>query len=503
MSDIAAVGRIVGAQPVGPSGHARARLQLGVKTIRAEAPCLTVIAKATFSFEQAEGQDLPEIEHARWSGDQLPLSLDQPSPAPGAGADELYYASDFAPRKAGADVLVVGHAHGTAPSQRQAGRFAVAGLEREFVALAEQPLPAIPLCCGHLEGEGTAAPVPVGPMRPARHARTYHGEGFDYGCYNAAPEAQRVDAIEPGATIELEGLSRRAQRRVVALPPLAPRVIVEARWWGTREVPMRCDTLWVDVDRELVVLLWRGDVEVVENASEVTRIVASLERSDRPRTRAQVLSLLQRGHIGYAVREVDLAPGAEPIPTDDPVLRMARYGTWRARAPEPELPLPQYAAISAELAERPGPEHREAVLSRHDYDEDRWMVEERGQLERMAQAALAGNATPAAVYSEHFIEAQDQLGTEREMARTLDEYAQVMVAMASSAEPNAVLDAHGLSLPEYLRLDRRWRAAMKNDPELSKRFHDKLGQMRAQPVAVPAPPSDDGEAEERVPEPGA
>ncbi len=478
---IAQIPRLVVVQPSTTPAVSGRRLPVGVTTSRAEAPRLTIVVKMTLSYRQPSGATGPV--RPRLSTEQLPLSLDEPSLAFDARPDELHYASDFAPRKAQADVLVVGHAHAEEPSRRLAGRLALGKLERRFVVESDEPLPAIPLGISSLVGPDDGESAPLGPLRPPGHDDVWHGEDFDYACYNAAHPLQRVDVIDPAATIELHGLSRRSAERLIELPGLVPQVTVADRFRGVREVAMRTDTLWLDVDRELVVLVWRGDVEVIENGSELERIIMSIERAERPRSHEQVLPLLQRGQVAYAVRPVDLEPGAEPIPTDDDVLRIHRYKTWRSKAPRPTISIEQYATISAELAECSTTERRTGVMESHGFDDDRWTIEERGWLELMAQGALDGDARLAAVYSAHFVRAQDELGSEKEAKRSFDEYLDISEAMMQATEPNKTLADHDLSLSMWMRLDRRFRAEMANDPGLEKRYRDRLSQ-----VEVTAPP---------------
>ncbi|MBW2458574.1 MAG: DUF2169 domain-containing protein [Deltaproteobacteria bacterium] len=487
LNPIAQVPRLVVVQPRTPSGVADRWLPVGVTTSRAEAPRLTVVVKMTLSFRQSSKATGPV--RARLAADQLPLSLDEPSLAFDARPDELHYASDFAPRKAAADVLVVGHAHPAEPVRHFTGSVTLGELERRFAVQCEEPLPAIALACSSLVPGDDGEPVPLGPTQPPGHDDTWHGEDFDYACYNAAHPLQRTDSIDPSAPLRLIGLSRHCSERFIKLPGLAPQAWVNDRFRGVRPVELTADTLWLDVDRELAVLVWRGDVEVIENGSELERIVVSLDRAERPRSHEQVLPLLQRGQVAYAARPVDLEPGADPIPTDDDVLRLHRYKTWRSRAPQPEISIEQYATISAELAECATPEERRDVMECHGFDEDGWTIEERAWLEKMAQGALDGDARLAAVYSDLFVRAQDELAQANEAKRTFAEYLDIAEAMAQTAEPQKALADFGLTLPMWMRLDRRCRAEMTDDGELEARYRERMGQLKAAPPPMPEDPS--------------
>ncbi len=484
---IAQVPRLVVVQPRTPSGIADRWLPVGVTTSRAEAPRLTVVVKMTLSFRQSSKAQGPV--QARLAAEQLPLSLDEPSLAFDARPDELHYASDFPPRKAGADLLVVGHAHPAEPVQQLDGSVTLGELERKFAVRSDEPLPAIALSCSSLVPGEDDEPAPLGPTQPPGHDDTWHGEDFDYTCYNAAHPLQRTDAIDPAAPVRLTGLSRGCPTRFVKLPGLVPQAWVNDRFRGLRPVELKADTLWLDVDRELAVLVWRGDVEVIENGSELERIVVSLDRADRPRSHEQVLPLLQRAKVAYAARPVDLEPGAEPIPTDDDVLRLHRYKTWRSRAPQPEISIEQYATISAELAECATPAERRDVMECHGFDEDGWTIEERAWLEKMTEGAFDGDAGLATVYSDHFIQAQDALAQAKEAKRGFAEYLDIAEAMAQTAAPQKALADYGLTLPMWMRLDRRCRAEMANDAELEGQYRERMGRLKAAPPPMPDDPS--------------
>jgi hypothetical protein len=307
-------------------------------------------------------------------------------------------------------------------------------------------------------GEGLG-PVAVSELPPDG----IHGDGFDFAQYQAAPPSLRLPAIPPDARVTLEGLALGGQPRVIELPGLVVHVTVEASW-GAEQVPLSCDTLWIDTDEQQICLVWRGAVDLRPEAGGVRRIIAALEHRDRPRDHATRLAYLQRGRIHYAVRESDLLPRAEPIPEDDLTLQMAIYETWGSHAPEPRLPLERYAVISAELVE--WPERRTATLSRHGFDENRWTVEERGWLERISEATMAGDTELVMAYGERFVTAQDALATEQELGRTLADYLDISDELQRDPDLAAVLGRHGLTTPQWMRLERRWiqAAASRSSP---------------------------------------
>lgn len=192
------------------------------------------------------------------------------------------------------------------------------------------------------------------------------------------------------------------------LPGLAPRVLVDAVGNRVAVIDLVCDTLWLDVDRHLGVMVWRGHAAVSTAAApEVDRIIISLEPHDAPPPEPELRRRAMRSRLSLAAEEEQLSP--EPVDAAErDQLAMARSELWScASAPDPEMSLAQYASISAELAG--GRERRAETLARHDLDEDTWMLEERGWLEKMASAASSGNPTMVLEYGALFTAAQGAL----------------------------------------------------------------------------------------------
>src|SRR4051812_12301557 len=97
---------------------------VGVVPWASPIPTLTVIVKATFNLaKDGEAAIVPAQE---------PLTLDRPSPF---GLAELEAASDFAPRKARADVLLVGYAHAESAATMIPARLVVDQMRWSFVAV--------------------------------------------------------------------------------------------------------------------------------------------------------------------------------------------------------------------------------------------------------------------------------------------------------------------------------------------------------------------------------
>ena len=107
---------------------------------------------------------------------------------------------------------------------------------------------------------------------------------FDWGHFNAAPEGLQVSKYLRGdEEVVLENLHPEISPYVTELPGLRVRCFVEKE--GFEEVPMNLDTLWVDMESERLVLVWRGVTEVVnEEYEDIENILIASENVADPRS---------------------------------------------------------------------------------------------------------------------------------------------------------------------------------------------------------------------------
>ncbi|WP_437510431.1 DUF2169 domain-containing protein [Sorangium sp. So ce1099] len=357
-----------------------------------EVSALTVVCKATFTLEPGLSPLAPSQE-APWEVDVL--WDDDPRAS-------LRAASDLAPFKRRADVLVVGHAH--APRGELAAslvaRLAVGAVDKRVevhgprawtasgqltaaAPFARAPLrweraasgadrwnpvgipanaapdarglrPAPSLLPPGVEPRGPAEPLPpagFGPIAPSwperaaklrRHAPTFgHGswaewplpEDIDPGYFNVAPPDQQLDQLVAGERIVLAHLHPRYAHLATALEAVIPHAALLRGDSGPQEMRLRCDTLWIDADRGICTLTWRGAVPLRHPAEDVT-VVVTAERPRReqdvadtllpqgaPAARAGVSALADTGAPELGPREGGVA--ADPETTLVPVLRAA------------------------------------------------------------------------------------------------------------------------------------------------------------------------------------
>jgi hypothetical protein len=303
-------------------------LPIGVLAWRAPEATLTVVVKATFLLG-ADGKFALAPE-------QEPLWLDRP--AVGGAFGDLDRACDFVPLKARIDVLVTGHARAEAAMHVLPAGFAVDKLRRRFYATTDEPAVETPLLPEYLR-TATGEVTRVGAR--AMWAGTLDGaaivnddgvpcapipRGFDYTAFNVAPPEQQLEMLSLTAQIVLDGLSPGG-RLTARLPGIRPRVFMlsSGGFGGARppdEVALRCDTLWIDADRRLCTLVWRGVVATPPGAREAPALVLALDEGDRQRTWARALDALDDATWTAPTSPEDARQAAEIEIADDEIAEL-------------------------------------------------------------------------------------------------------------------------------------------------------------------------------------
>ena len=161
----------------------------------------------------------------------------------------------------------------------------------------------------------------------------------------------------------------------------------------------------------------------------------------------------------------NMADAAQGPPVPKPVPRLPG-------GPDPAEPIPRepvrgidletYARIAAELAERREP--RAAVLGRRALSESHWLEIEKSWLLRVATAALAGDAAFGQEVDRWFMAAQDASGSSAEPARSVEDYARLMVRIEAGDDLGVLLAAEKLSPADWARLQRAWTKRIAADP---------------------------------------
>jgi len=462
-------------------GRPTGLIPVGVTRWRGPEDLFGVVVKVTFTFQQGD----PGVETALVAPEPLSLQLDTDSELGGAGEGELAYGTDLGFYKPRCDVLLTGHAHAKQAVNGIDAAIRVADVERRFQVVASAAATALPLSQSYLRDPLGAHPCPiVGPRVLQREDADTAFAPEQLVTQQLAVEDQQAAKLPDDALIVLTGLSPRGPERQVKLPGLRPQLFVGAGDYGEGVLALTFDTLWIDTDLEIMVGLWRGILPLpASEARQIDRMIVTLEDSQHPRDVAAIEREVGRGRFHYAVEEDDLPEG--PPAVDDDALVFTKLRA-REPTPEPTITLEVYAEVSAELAEQREP--RNEVLRRHGFDEAIWLLEERAWLSRMAAAttgqAGAGGLELAMRYGELYLAAQERLADPAEAKLTVDQYAELKVSLDEARDPADVLRAHELSLPAWMRIDRRWCAAARDDDEVAKQVDRAMTRARqARPQA--------------------
>jgi hypothetical protein len=145
----------------------------------------------------------------------------------------------------------------------------------------EVPIPGSPLTPWGLG--------PVAAMWPTRKAlrgsleaqpsgddwlETQIPQDTNWAFFNVAPIDQQLDEIRADETIHLEHLHPKEPTLDTKLSGCRPCVFVE-RSTGAQRVKMKADTLWIDTNRLVQTLTWRGQIGL-DSPDEEVRVLAAL-----------------------------------------------------------------------------------------------------------------------------------------------------------------------------------------------------------------------------------
>ncbi|MCK4789730.1 MAG: DUF2169 domain-containing protein, partial [Desulfobacteraceae bacterium] len=208
------------------------------------------------------------------------------------------------------------------------------GKKVRFLPNIEDPQNMIGSSRSRPEPEGFG---PLGKMWEQRSSRmgNYKGkyleerwpwfpQDFDWSHYNAAPKDMQVEGYLQGdEALSFENLHPENSQYKSKLPGLRARCFVsipaepESGEDRFNEIPLNLDTLWVDMDTEKLVLVWRGWMEVLsEDYEEIEHIFIMSEPVDKA---AQTVENCHQAFLTALAdyeKEWELTP-EEPEPIDD------------------------------------------------------------------------------------------------------------------------------------------------------------------------------------------
>jgi hypothetical protein len=220
---------------------------------RHDACALTVICKATFDLRPGESP-LAAAQEDIW--------------------DDAARVSDLVPFKRRADVFVVGRAY--PPNSQTASVVARIGVgswqkavdaqaDRQWIVAGMGPIPSTASTRVALLGRHAAS-----WDHQAWHKRPLP-QDVDGAFFNAAPFDQQLDGFGADELLRLE----------TKLARVVPHVLVQRSDKPVQDVRLRCDTLVIDTDKLVAMLVWRG-VAVLSSDVEQALVIVTAEgtRSD-------------------------------------------------------------------------------------------------------------------------------------------------------------------------------------------------------------------------------
>lgn len=185
-------------------------------------------------------------------------------------------------------------------------------------------------------------------------------EGMDLGFFNAAPRDQQLRSLGERPRLVLENLHPEHARLTTTIPLFTPRAVLEGRREGPQALSMRADSLWIDTDRGLCVVTYRGTVPL-HAAGEKARVVVSVDGAAGPAPARPAVDPGVRARLG-ATADIPLAarmgaalpfapsqspsPAPSPAPPSPPVVAPAPViivPVALDSAPQPVAPTPPLA----------------------------------------------------------------------------------------------------------------------------------------------------------------
>lgn len=96
--------------------------------------------------------------------------------------------------------------------------------------------------------------------------------------FNAAPFDQQTDVLHEREHLLLENLHPDHPVLTTQLSGLRPRAVLERENGSTELIPMIADTLWIDTDRGVCTITWRGQAELSQR-NEAGRVIVSVGKT--------------------------------------------------------------------------------------------------------------------------------------------------------------------------------------------------------------------------------
>jgi hypothetical protein len=314
---------------------------------------------------------------------------------------------------------------------------------------------------------------PLGPAPPR----------FDFAFFNAAPADQQLELLRPGTPIALDHLHPEHARLETHLPPIRPQVfrIPPPGTPRTRveEIILRCDSLWIDTDRSVAVVTWRGLTDVGRGAVGVGRVVVAADPHGKKLHWERLEKRLGEQSSLTLRLDSDCPSPADESPPPDPLA--LRHDTVKGQPLE--APLGRDALSESGIQDAPTDpmEHQfgdERMQARPSPEKGASVASPKPQVDpviRPASTPILAMGVPLGGHRRAAPEsapapraprpagapAPRSAGPALRKDLTVQRYAEIAAALAQKgANRAAVLRAHLLTEPAWTMIDQHWTKAI-------------------------------------------
>ena len=286
----------------------------------AGAPMLTVVCRATFALQ-------PIVARLADEQDAIAAADVPPGPDP----RRLPAASDLVPHKARPEVLLVGRAYAPRgqPVRAVIARLVVGSVDKSVEATPDRPLAGFGPIAPDLPPRAALAPGLGAQWARAVAADRPLPDDVDPAFFNCAPPDQQLLALRPDERLVLEHLHPKHARLITSLPGIAPRAEIARLGRPPAPLALAPDTLWIDTDRAVCALVFRGAVPLAY-AGEPGCVTVHFDLPD---------SAGDAGEVRTMAAPLD-SPKAAPAP-----FPIAESGTPRAPGASSALPFRSLGAM--------------------------------------------------------------------------------------------------------------------------------------------------------------
>ncbi|MBW2459684.1 MAG: DUF2169 domain-containing protein [Deltaproteobacteria bacterium] len=164
--------------------------------------------------------------------------------------------------------------------------------------------------------------------------------GVNWDFFNVAPPDQQLDEIRPDEKIHLEHLHPDEPQLDTRLPGLRPCVFIQ-RAKGAEQVALKGDTLWIDTNRLVQTVTWRGQV-TLDDPDEALQVIVALAQPNQDLDWEQVWQAAHRrrryGAAEEAASEASVEASVEP--SVEASVEPEEKTRVRVRKTRPEAPAP-------------------------------------------------------------------------------------------------------------------------------------------------------------------